>query len=139
MTTSNVLSLIDQLLAEPVLSSWHEKMRDELGIPEECAKEAVMSLVFYRAGSDIPTQTIAFVLEEKQVRNTLMALSEFMREAFHPAGSKSSLVAVLDFLPALDESGAAHGISRRWVLDQSNYTLVMQSVSSIIKTLAIGL
>lgn len=132
-----VTSLLENLMAEPALLSWHEETRHNLGIPEECADEALLCMSLH----DVTglSRPVAFVLTEHDLRNTLTAIAEYVREAFHPLYGHGATLAVFDMLPPLDELGMARGVARRWVLDPSNYTLVMAAMQTYLKKMAKGL
>ncbi len=139
MTDSVFPEMISKLLGDVPQISWHEEMRHDLGIPEECADEALLTLVVSRIGRATAARPIAFVVEPVQVKNTLMALTEFLRESFHPVSGRSDVIAVLDYLPPLDSFGASTGIGRRWIIDKSNYQMLLRDISGYVSTIASGL
>lgn len=139
MTDSVFSEMLSKLLGDVPQISWHEEMRRDLGIPEECSNEALLTLVVSRIGRATAARPIAFVVEPLQLRNTLMALTEFLRESFHPVSGRSDVLAVLDFLPPLDDFGASTGIGRRWVIDKTNYQMQLGEVTNYVTTLARGL
>jgi|GEM_PF-898903 len=135
----SVFDMIDAFLKEPVPLSWHEAARRDLGIPDECANEALLCITLECGLDDLKSQPLAFVVDSKHLANTMTALTEFLREAMHPTYGGQDVLAVVDFLPPIDDFGTANGISRRWVLDRFNYGLMLPAVSSYLRTLARGL
>lgn len=128
--------MIARLLGDVPQITWHEEVRRDLGIPEDCAHEAMVTLVVHRIGRTTTARPIAFVVDPRHIKNTLLALAEFLREAFHPVSGRCEVLAVLDFLPPLDDMGASAGISRRWVIDKTNYQLLIGDISAYIATVA---
>lgn len=135
MSDSLFSEMFDTMLADVPQASWHESVRHDLGIPEECAGEALISIVISRHGGS-SVRPIAFVIEPHQTRNTVLALAEFLREAFHPVTGRKDVVAVVDFLPPLDDFGTANGICRRWLVDASNYQVLMADIGVYVNVRA---
>jgi len=131
--------MINRLLGDAPAISWHEEVRRDLGIPDECAGEAMLTLVLHRIGRSTAARPIAFVIDPDHAHNTVMALTEFLRESFHPVTGRYDVMAVLDFLPPLDTLGVSCGISRRWVIDKTNYTMLLGDISSYVSVVARGL
>ena len=129
-----VTSLLENLMVEPALPSWHETARRDLGIPDNCAAEALLCLQFQ--GRQRP---LVFVLNARDLHNTLTAVSEYIREAFHPLYGHGVNLVVFDLMPPLDRSGSARGMARRWVLDATNHMLVFASMQAFLRKLAPGL
>jgi hypothetical protein len=128
--------LIDALLKEQHAPSWHEDERRQLGIPEDCAEDALLCVNLCEPGSNETAEPLAFVIDERQMSNTMTALGEFLREAFHPVGGRPEALAIIDFMPPLDDFGAPQGISRRWVLDRYTYGIILPHVSAYLRQLA---
>lgn len=119
--------------------SWHETERRELGLPDECDSEPVLSLQLQGNAHDLSTAPMAFIIEPYQARNTVQALGHFLREAFHPVSGHADVLAIVDFMPPLDDLGQASSVSRRWVLDQKNYPLMMANISAYVTIVARGM
>ena len=137
--TTTALNFYSDMLSDLPATSWHEEQREHFGIPEECCNEAMLGLLIHRPDKSGVVHPIAFVIEPLHVANTLMALAEFLREAFHPLAGHVGNVAVIDFMPPMDEFGVAVGVSRRWVVDASNYRLMLSNICSTVQILAKGL
>lgn len=133
MSDAILPDMISQMLGDVPQTSWHEDVRRDLGIPEDCADEALLTLIMHRPGRSCAVRPVAFVIEPYQLNNTLMALSEFLREAFHPVTGRADVLAVIDFLPPLDCFGESTGISRRWVVDKTNYTLLLAQITAYVR------
>lgn len=136
MSDAILSEMMSQMLGDVPQNTWHEDVRRDLGIPEDCADEALLTLVVHRPGRSCAVRPIAFVIEQHQLNNTLMAMTEFLREAFHPVTGRPEVLAVIDFLPPIDCMGASHGVSRRWVIDKTNYTLMLSQVTDYIRIVA---
>lgn len=139
MSDTFITDMFDQLLEDGPHVTWHEEFRHDLGIPDECAGEAMLTLLIQRPSTGSLTRSIAFIIDPGHARNTLKALTEFLREAFHPLTGRDDVLAVIDFLPPLDALGGSVGIGRRWVVDSSNYQLMLGHVSAYVGVLARGL
>lgn len=137
MSDALLSEMISQMLGDVPQTSWHEDVRLELGIPDDCAGEALLGLTICRHGGN-SVRPIAFVIEPHQAKNTVLALGEFLREAFHPVSGRSDVLAVLDFLPPLDDFGASKGICRRWIVDYSNHQLLLPDISAFVLAVARG-
>jgi hypothetical protein len=137
--SNHLIDLIETLLKEPAAPSWHEDARRDLGIPEECAHEPLLCLSLERAGTELRATPLAFVVDRSHLGNTVTAVSEFLREAMHPGLGNSDVIALLDFMPPIDDFGSAQGLSRRWVLDRFNYGLLLPEINAYLRTLVRGL
>jgi hypothetical protein len=133
--THAIADLIDALLKDQSTPSWHEDERRHLGIPDDCAEEALLCVSLHEPTTAEQAEPLAFVIEERQLKNTMTALGEFLRESFHPLGGRPEALAVIDFLPPIDDFGAAVGISRRWVFDRYNYGILLPELSKYLRTL----
>lgn len=134
---TNALSdLIDALLKDQHAPSWHEDERRQLGIPDECADDALLCVSLCEPTTEEIAEPLAFVIDGKQMHNTLTALGEFLRESFHPVGGRPEALALIDFMPPIDDFGAAQGISRRWVVDRYTYGIILPSINSYLQQLA---
>ena len=139
-----LLDLIDTVLKEAAPNiSWHETTRRDFGLSDETDGEALLCLTVTNQNATATTlkraSAMAFVIDDVQVKNTLLAVAEFTRELFHPlTGAPGSLV-TLDFLPPMEDGGKARGISRRWVLDKTNQQLVLPELKSYLSAVAKGL
>ncbi len=135
--TSTVYNYLNALLGEASAPSWHEDERKSLGIPEDCAGEALLCVTLQPDNSDEPP--MAFVVEPRQLENALTALSECLREAFHPLAGGEQALAIIDFLPPLDDFGAPQGLSRRWVVDNLTLGLVLPDLRRTLRVLTKGM
>lgn len=129
-----VLNLLESILEEAAGPSWHQEARRDLGIPEECGPEPLLCLTLTRSG--VPMVPVAFVLEDGHLGNVITALEDFLAEAFHPAMHRTGAVAVVDYLPPVDDLGAAAGASRRWALDSGTQTLVLPEIKRFLHLVA---
>ncbi len=129
-----VLHLLQSILEDAAGPSWHQEARRDLGIPEECGPDPLVCLTLTRAG--VPMVPVAFVLENGHLGNVLTALEDFLAEAFHPAMGRADAVALVDYMPPVDELGAASGSSRRWALDAATQTLVLPEIKRFLHVVA---
>jgi len=127
---SPVLDFIETLLGDKFAPSWHQVERHDLGVPEDCQHEALLCIGLEQGGAF--QQPVAFVLEKGQTRNTLSALREFLREGLMTRAA----IAVVDYMPPLDEMGAAQGASRRWVLDSTNKSLLLPQIENHLRVIS---
>jgi len=136
MTTA-LLDLINDVLEDLQARTWHETTRRDLGLTDETDGEALLALSLNKPGhKPLP---LAFVVEEDQVENTLVAMAEYLREALHPIIGSTRTMAVIDFLPPMDNQGKSRGASRRWVVDGTNHQLVLPEMARYLRTIAKGL
>lgn len=135
--SNEVFNILENLMADPAMTSWHESARRDLGIPEDCAEEALLCLRLMNTNTE--QRPLAFVLNQRDLQNTMLAVMEYVRESLHPLYGHGVDMAVLDLMPPMDDLGAARGVARRWVVDKTNQALVMPAVHTFLKKFAQGL
>ena len=128
------LHLLDTILGDELLPSWHLEARRDLGIPDDCREDTLLCLTLTRRGVQMPP--VAFVLGESHMDDVECAIRDFIDEAFHPSMKRTDAVAVVDYLPPVDELGSARGAARRWVMDMTNYTDVLPEVLVFARVVA---
>lgn len=132
-----LLDLINDVLEDLQSRTWHETTRRDLGLTDETDGEALLALSLCKPGQKpLP---LAFVVEQEQVENTLVAMVEYLREALHPVLGSSRTMAMIDFLPPLDNQGKSRGASRRWMVDGTNHHVILPELANYLRTVARGL
>ena len=131
MDETALLGLIDDILAQPAVASWHVTARQHLGVPEECAEETILSVTY--AQKPTRAKPLAFVLEPSQNDNILAALREYLRMTFHPLSPDYGAVVLIDYMPPLASPSTKAGYSRRWVVDAFTHADVLRQVEAFTK------
>ena len=132
-----LLDLIGTVLQDLQVRSWQEGARRDLGLTDDTDGEALLALSIERPGHK--PKPLAFVIDAEAAGNTMIAVTEYLREALHPLTGSTSTLAILDFHPPLDDDGKARGASRRWLIDKSNLNVVLPQLTQYLKTIAKGL
>lgn len=128
------MHLLDDIIGDVLPDSWHLEARRDLGIPDDCREDTLLCLTFTRKGVQLPP--VAFVLEDGHLSDVECAVRDFTEEAFHPAMNRDGAVALVDYLPPVDELGSVRGASRRWVMDDTNYIDILPDVFSFMHIVA---
>lgn len=96
-------------------ASWLETIRRDFGLDEMDDVDPILCLSLVTPRAEV--KPIALILEAGQTANILTVLAEFVRQSV----MNPETVAIIDFLPAIDQLGSATaGCARRWVLDHTN-------------------
>jgi hypothetical protein len=132
-----LLDLIGTVLQDLQVRSWQEGARRDLGLTDDTDGEALLALALEKPGHK--PKPLAFVIDAETAGNTIIAITEYLREALHPFTGSAHALAILDFHPPLDDEGKARGASRRWLIDKCNLNVVLPQLTHYLKTVAKGL
>ena len=129
------LHLLEDILKADLLPSWHLEARRDLGIPDECREGTMLCLTLVRQGVQIPA--VAFILDADHLHDIELALHTFLNEAFDPVTGRADAVAVIDYLPPIDEMGSVRGSARRWAMDDTNREDILPEIIGFLRVVAL--